>query len=570
MLILILPSTISMLISYRLIRTTIEHETDIRLRDGIKGFDQEIRFTEKRCQQLARELSVDEEVTTLFLLGDYGKLEEKLVTVFRLVDVDILEIEDTEGKVVLRAHNPELSGDIKLEQHIVKQGLRGEGTVSYEKGKSGIAIRAVSPLMSEGRTVGLVMVGSLFSDKFVGRMKQLTGMENGIYRDRHKIIATFSGYDVIGESVLGGLKDNHDVTMERVQINGEPHFLILKPMFLDDGVYWGSLAMSISRREGVVYLGYMRNILILTIAIGVAVAVVVFVLLGRNINNSLNRLVNGINSINLNDFTTRIELPGKDEFSMIARSVNRMVKKLRRYSDHIQSLQEDMIRSAKLTTAGQLAAKIAHEIRNPLSSIRMMVQVIQRNSMQDTENREILIILSEIDRINKLVKDLLEYSKPSPMNFSEQNMNDLVKNVLHLFTYNIQHQRIDVRERLADELPPAVMDQEKMSLVLINLIMNAIQAMPEGGTLTIETGIKNKRTLNVVISNTGTGIPEDDLENVFEPFFTTKKEGTGLGLSLVKTIVERHGGKIHLESMVGSTCVYLDLPFSAAPQPPIV
>lgn len=565
-LILILPSTISTLISYRLIWKTIEHETDLRLQDGIKGFNQEIRFTEKKCQKLAHELSVDKEIKTLFLHGDFTKLEERLITIYRLVDVDILEIEDTDGKVVLRAHNPDLAGDVKLEQHIVKQGLRGEITVSYEKGISGIAIRAVSPIISEGRTVGLVMVGSLFSDKFVSRMKLLTGMENGIYRDRHKIIATYAGYDIIENSLMDVLKNNHEVKGENIEINGESYLMKLKPMFLDNGEYWGSLAMAISRKEGVVYLGYMRNILVLTISIGIGVAVIIFIFLGRNINWSLKRLVYGINSVNLDDFTTRIELSGKDEFSMIAESVNRMVDKLRRYSDHIQSLQDDMIRSAKLTTVGQLAAGIAHEIRNPLSSIRMMVQVLKQTCTKDTGSREIHIILSEIDRINKLVKDLLEYSKPSPMNFAEQNINDLVRNTLQLFTYNIQHQGIEVKEQLGEDLPPAIMDHEKMSLVLINLFMNAIQAMPNGGALAVETGIKNNDTLNIVVADTGIGIPAHDLENVFEPFFTTKKEGTGLGLSLVKMIVERHGGKLRLMSTRGSTRVFIDLPLSPSPK----
>jgi len=565
LLIILFPSSISILISYRLIRNTITYETALRLRDGILGFDQEIQFTEKRCQHIAMELATDSDIRHLFLESDHTNLQEKLVETYSLVDVDILEIEDTNGKVVLRGHNPELSGDLKLEQHIVQEGLRGKSTVSYEKGKSGIAIRAVSPILSEGRTMGLIMVGSLFSDKFVNRIKLLTGMENGIYRDRQKIISTYNGFDLIDDLTLEKLKDNSIVNRDDVRINGEAYSLILKPMFLENDEYWGSLALAVSRKEGLRYLSYTRNILVLIISIGIAIAVIIFILLGRNINFSLKKIVQGINDINLNDFTTRIALSGKDEFRMIAESVNRMVKKLRRYSDRIQSLQDEMIRSAKLTTVGQLAAGIAHEIRNPLSSIRMLVQVLQKKCGREGDPREVSIILNEIDRINKLVKDLLEFSKPSPMNFSKQDINDLVRNVLEIFSYNIQHQGIAIEQLSGENVPLVSVDPEKMSLVLINLIMNAIQAMPAGGTLTIETAKRDISTVRVTVSDTGVGIRKEDLKNVFEPFFTTKQEGTGLGLPLVKMIVERHGGKVRLLNSAGSTRISIDLPTSPSP-----
>jgi sensor histidine kinase regulating citrate/malate metabolism len=198
---------------------------------------------------------VDKEIKTLFLHGDFTKLEERLITIYRLIDVDILEIEDTDGKVVLRAHNPDLAGDVKLEQHIVKQGLRGEIPVSYEKGISGIAIRAVSPIISEERTVGLVMVGSLFSDKFVSRMKLLTGMENGIYRDRHKIIATYAGYDIIENPLLGVLKNNHEVKREGTGVGIPAHDLenVFEPFFTTkkEGTGLGlSLVKMIVERHG--------------------------------------------------------------------------------------------------------------------------------------------------------------------------------------------------------------------------------------------------------------------------------------------------------------------------------
>ena len=563
LLIIIVPAVVSFVISYRLIKKTIEREIFMRLQDSISGYTEEIKFIEEKCLSIARELSRNNDIQQLYINKDYKNLEKKLIQIHKISYMDVVEIEDATGTVLLRGHNPSVSGDIKVNQNIIRVGLGGRDIVSYEKGRSGFAIRAVSPIKHDGKVLGLVMIGSLFSDRFVEHMKILTGMENGIYKDKTKIISTYQGYETLGDDVYNRFKSHkYEMIYEKnILLNKKEHFyMMLKPLFLKNGKYWGSIAMAISRSRARKYLIYSRNILVYVVLIGVSIAFMIYFLLARNINHSLKKIIDGINSVNLDNFSSRIELKNQDEFGLIAASINDLVRKLYLYNARIKKLQEDMVKSAKLTTAGQISAGIAHEIRNPLSSIKMMVQIIKSKYVKDYNSSEIKIILDEIDRINKLVKDLLEFSKPSPIHFIEGDINVIIRKTLDIFSYNIDHQNIKLDLKLNELLPWILIDAEKIQLVFINLIINAVQAMPEGGVLTIETDKINGNSIMISVCDTGIGIPEENLKNIFEPFFTTKKDGTGIGLALCKTIIERHKGTIDVSSNDSRTCFKIVLP----------
>jgi len=557
--IIIIPALISLFISYRLIKSTLDREINIRLQDSISGFNQELINIEESCLKIAKELSRNDEIKQLFVGKNYDSLERKLIDIYRMGFIDVIEIEDTTGKVILRGHNPELSGDIKLDQSIIQLGLSGRSVIGYEKGKSGFAIRAVAPLNYDNRIVGLIMAGSSFSHNFVNHIKLLTGMENGIYKDNSKIISTFKEYNYIDKDVVNKLKQRQIVFLNDIHLNNESYYLILKPLFLDNNLYWGSLVMGFSKREGNRYLSYVKIILALMIAMGIFIALLIFLLLAKNINYSLREIISGINNIDLNRFDTRITLKSKDEFGMVAQSFNSMMKKLYLYTERIKKLREDMIKSVKLATTGQIATGLAHEIRNPLSSIKMMMQIVRDRYLKENNCKEINTILIEINRINNILKNLLEFSKPSPMHFIKQDINEIVVSSIDIYKYNIKHQNISLCVSLDSDLPQVHVDGEKMKSVLINIIINSIQAMPDGGKLSIETN-REKKGVIIKIHDTGGGIDGNHLKTIFEPFYTTKNEGTGLGLSLAKAIVERHNGRIKVKSGKNGTCFTIYIP----------
>jgi signal transduction histidine kinase len=561
MLIIFITTISALLIGYLIIRNTIDREIRIRLADSITAYSQEVQFIEQQCLKIAEELSSDRTLVTLLAEGRFNPLENQLVHYHRLGIFDIIEIEDTSGKVILRGHQPEAAGDVKINQEIVKEGLAGRSAVSYEQGQSGVAIRAVSPIKSNGEILGVLMIGSLFSADFAEHIKLLTGMENGIYQGYGKVVSTYRGYDHLPEEVVSRLTSDQTVFLRNVQLNQESSYFMLKPLFLKESSYWGALSLGVSQQEEKRYLRYSQNLLYLMIVIGVLLAFVIYVFLARNINTSLVKILAGMDGLNIDRFDTRIELASKDEFGLISESFNRLVRKLSLYSQRIQKLQDDMIKSAKLATAGQMAAGLAHEIRNPLSSIKMMAQILRERYLKGAEGQsEIITILAESERLNDLIKDMLEFARPSPMRFARHNSGQIVEEILNLFRYNTEHQNIKVIARLDGSIPPLFLDREKFRLVVMNLVLNAVQAMPQGGTLEVTTERRRDDGVVFCFCDDGQEIAPENLGMIFEPFFTTKKEGTGLGLAIVKMIVERHFGKVEVRSSKARTCFSITIP----------
>ncbi|UCF96329.1 MAG: hypothetical protein JSV89_14260 [Spirochaetaceae bacterium] len=561
MLIIFITTISALLIGYLIIRSTIDREVRIRLADSITAYFQEVQFIEDQCLKIAQELSSDSELAMLLSRGEFEVLENKLVHYHQLGIFDIIEIEDTAGRVILRGHQPEITGDVKINQVIVKEGLAGRSAVTYEQGQSGMAIRAVSPIEREEEIVGVLMIGSLFSADFAEHIKLLTGMENGIYQGDGKVVSTYQGYDRLPEEVVSRLLSAKTVFLKNVQLNQEYSYFMLKPLFLKGDSFWGALSLGVSQREENRYLRYSQNLLFLMIGIGVLLAFVIYVFLARNINTSLVKILSGMDGLNIDKFDTRIELTSKDEFGLISESFNRLVRKLSLYNKRIQKLQDDMIKSAKLATAGQLAAGLAHEIRNPLSSIKMMAQILRDRYLERAEGEsEILTILAESERLNDLIKDMLEFARPSPMRFGRHNAGEIVEEILNLFRYNTEHQCIKVITRLDSSIPPLFLDREKLRLAVMNLVLNAIQAMPQGGTLEVTTQQHRNGGIALNFCNDGQKIAPENLGMIFEPFFTTKKEGTGLGLAIVKMIVERHFGTVEVNSSDRRTCFSIIVP----------
>ncbi|MBN1615233.1 MAG: hypothetical protein JW950_12275, partial [Deltaproteobacteria bacterium] len=207
----------------------------------------------------------------------------------------------------------------------------------------------------------------------------------------------------------------------------------------------------------------------------------------------------------------------------------------------------------------EMAPVLAHEVRNPLGSIKSAAQVLQSEAATD-ESRDLLdVIIEEVHRLNSVVNQFLNYARPHGLNLQQQDLNRVVEKALTLIRASDLSDRIAIETDLRPDLPSIPLDEERLIQVLLNIIMNAIEAMPEGGTLSIRTSVvagDSGEDLCVAIGDTGRGIKKEDFKNIFKPFFTTRERGVGLGLAICQKIVRDHGGTIRVESTPGQGSVF--------------
>jgi PAS domain S-box-containing protein len=224
---------------------------------------------------------------------------------------------------------------------------------------------------------------------------------------------------------------------------------------------------------------------------------------------------------------------------------------------NVYKIQEEILRMDRLVSLGKLASGIAHELRNPLAGIKTTAQALGEEMSGDDSRREYLYrITKEIDRLNDLLKIFFSFAKPQNLNLVHCHIKDIINEIIPFLIKEIADKGIRFIETYHPQLPKIKVDKTQMHQVFLNLFLNAIQAMPNGGELKIEAGPIMSNSLEgfkqnfikVVISDTGKGIPPHIVHRIFDPFFTTKSKGIGLGLSITYQIIKKHGGTIKVES----------------------
>ncbi len=233
---------------------------------------------------------------------------------------------------------------------------------------------------------------------------------------------------------------------------------------------------------------------------------------------------------------------------------------------NVLKLQEEILRMDRLVSLGELSSGIAHEIRNPLAGIKTTAQALGEEMGQDDPKREYLNrITKEIDRLNELLKTFFSFAKPQKLSLVVCNIRDIVNEIIPLLIKNIANRGINFTEEYARNLPKVRVDFNQMHQVFLNLFLNAIQAMPNGGELKIKAEAiavaplvnPGKDYVRISISDTGKGIPAHGINKIFDPFFTTRSKGIGLGLSITYQIVKKHGGNIRVESKVDKGATFI-------------
>jgi len=245
----------------------------------------------------------------------------------------------------------------------------------------------------------------------------------------------------------------------------------------------------------------------------------------------------------------------KERAQDAAKKLEESYAKLRIQADQILDIEEQLRRADRLSALGELSAGMAHEIRNPLGAIRGTAEILQEGFPQDDKRYEFArILVQEVDRLNGVVQDFLTFARPEPPRQEHFQPREVLTEVLHLIQQPARKQRVEIDLRL-DDAPPLCGHREQLKQVFLNLVLNALQAMPEGGRLVISSQAADDKIV-LRFADSGGGIPPGIQEKIFNPFFTTRHEGTGLGLAITQRIVSGHAGSIEVEETSSQGTVF--------------
>jgi len=295
----------------------------------------------------------------------------------------------------------------------------------------------------------------------------------------------------------------------------------------------------------------------------------------RSVTGPVNTLVKGIEKVSSGDYDSKVNITSADEIGFLANTFNSMTDSLKavnqqkdlllnelhalnsdlkiRVEKSIEELRmanEQMLRNETLSLAGAFAAGVAHELATPLASVLSYLQVVNRQiAEEDKLKKDINIVESELQRCRDILRGMLDFARAPEKEKMPTNINNLLQELLLLVSYQSEYKKTIIKKELEPDIPSIMSIPGKLKQVFMNIIINALQAMPEGGELNVSTAMNgNPQRIVVTIKDTGSGISEEDMSRIFQPFYTSKKTGTGLGLSISYGIIKAHGGDIEIKS----------------------
>jgi signal transduction histidine kinase len=251
-----------------------------------------------------------------------------------------------------------------------------------------------------------------------------------------------------------------------------------------------------------------------------------------------------------------------DEVAALKRGVRGLIEDIDYTHSELERSRERLVQSEKMALVGKLAAEVAHSIRNPMTSINMRLFSLSRTlDLLPTQREDFEVIYDEMRHLDNIVRNFLEFSRPPKLKVQKTNVSEVVDMAVQLLEKRLERHGVTVERERGIALPDIDADPELLKEVLVNLIVNACDAMPQGGKLTIaeEDALAEKvgRAVLIRATDTGPGIPEAIRDRIMEPFFSTKEEGTGLGLSIAARIVEEHGGHLDVRSEAGKGATFI-------------
>jgi len=297
--------------------------------------------------------------------------------------------------------------------------------------------------------------------------------------------------------------------------------------------------------------------LVAIIVLALAAGLVASWLISRSLARPVADLTRAMAVVGAGDLDHPIHATSRDEIGDLARALERMTAQLR-------ESREQLVQAEKLASIGEMSAAVAHGLRNPLASLRAAAQLVRRHPTSPSATEHLDAIIEEVDRLDRRISHLLSFSRPAPFHPVSESLPRLIEELLPAVAQPLREQRVELEMAVPPALPQVRVDPMQLEQAILEIVTNAIDAMPAGGRLRIGAFVSDGTgpgEVVVEVTDTGGGIPDHVLPSVCEPFFTTRQEGTGLGLAIAKRYVEQNGGRLEIASRPGSgTTVRVRLP----------
>jgi two-component system, NtrC family, sensor kinase len=536
-------------------------------------------------------------------------LVEKLVEVKKELMIDIMTITDANGRVIARANNAESYGDDVSGDAFVKfvlekkKSCSGTDIVTRDqllreskqladqafirvvptlrarpKDKifevNGMVKKAAAPIFSQGRLIGVIYGAKLLNNNF----EMVDSLKNLLFKDER-----IGGYEIGTVTIFmddlrisTNVKNSGGKRAVGTQVSEE----VYRKVF-EHGKTWLDKAFVVSnwylsgyspiynlnhKVVGILYVGIleekyniiMRNAAIfamLVILITVGIAGVLSAYLIRSIITPIRHLVRASKEMAAGNYIKKLQIASADEMGYLCETFNKMIDAIAERDRKLKEQTElQMAQSEKLASLGRLASGIAHEINNPLTGVLSYGTVLYEEIKDPGYRADLKVIIDETLRCREIVKGILDFARETKIDKRPDNINKIINELLTILKKHITFHNIRIKKDLADNLPDISIDANQIKSVFNNLAVNAADAMADGGDLTVMTRydeVANK--VVITVSDTGTGISQENLTKIFDPFYTTKEtgKGTGLGLSVTYGIVQHHNGTIRVDSTLG-------------------
>ncbi len=538
---------------------------ELRVRSALDGissdFDSLMNDTRERVKSIANDDNVVEEVASISLKGSpYGAswFTKRIRTLKDATGLDMLKVINRKKTLIADAVNPEKFNVSYKNDPYVAEVLKNGVTRTFARtekvgGKNSVVIMVYQPVWYQGAPVAVLIGGRKIGRDYLNRLHRLSSARVVLYVDYKPLIDSNSSETSAGLPIDKSFLEDLDRKpgLIRKVGSGDADFMVGGVPLTESqtGELLGFFVMGVSRDQVKNIMRQTRADIVLVALVGIGISLFLAVIISIGITRPISRLVQFARSIGRGDFSNKnISATSRDEIGLLAETMNRMAKDLSDYS-------EKLAYSERMAAWSDIARRMAHEIKNPLSPIQLSVENLRASFDEDRAAFDRLFpesaetVLEEVEKLRKLANEFSEFARlPAPV-FEDVEAGELLRNLV-AFHAGITPENVNIEYNIEETPLKVRADRDQLNRIFTNLIKNGIEAMGEGGTLHVSSYAENGY-VKFIFRDEGKGIAEEDLEKIFMPYHTTKVRGTGLGLAIVKRIVQDHGAGMTVSSEPG-------------------